>query len=198
MVYPTANTKPKPPSRKPLLIGLGMLVILSLVVLGALYFTNRLPFWQRTTASHTTGNSYTKGEPATPSTSTDQSNTDKTNSESKTDEPDSNNTPPITGDLVAPWGTYSNEQQASLSDNKEMVSTCNTTPGATCQVIFTNGTLTKSLEVRNTDAGGAVYWSWQPKNIGLTVGTWHETMKATLGTQTKTSSNDPLVLEVTP
>jgi len=101
---------------------------------------------------------------------------------------------PSSATLTAPWGTFANVYSARLDD--QMQSTCNTTPGATCQLIFTNGSLTKSLDAENTDSGGAVYWAWKPSEVGLTPGTWHLTFKAVLGSQTKTTSNDPLTLTV--
>lgn len=105
----------------------------------------------------------------------------------------SNNT-----NLAAPSGTFANiYKDVSLSEN--MQSTCNTTPGATCQIIFTRGSLTKSLPLKSVDNGGAAYWSWKPNdsNVGLSVGTWHITARATLGSQTQTTDNGSLELEIT-
>ena len=141
-----------------------------------------------------TGGAFTKGADITskPQTSMPAINTVQPTTSTTTKNPGTDSS---TADLLTPWGTFANTYKARVND--QMGSTCNTTSGATCQIIFTNGSLTASLPTENTDAGGAVYWSWTPSQIGLTPGTWHMTMKAVLGSQTKTTSNDPLTLQVT-
>lgn len=171
----------------------GVLVILSSAYY--LYSTGRLPFWHKNTSTHITGSPYTKGEAVIPSGKTSGAGTSDTGrSTSDTNVSPNDTSPPITGTLLAPWGTFANVYKTRPGD--EMESTCNTTPGATCQIVFTNGSITKSLDAETTDAGGAVYWAWTPAGVGLTPGTWHITAKAILGTQTKTTSNDPLTLEI--
>lgn len=99
--------------------------------------------------------------------------------------------------LISPTGTFANIYKGvSLSDL--MQSTCNTSPGATCQIIFTRGSVTKSLPMQAADAGGAVYWSWRPgdSNVGLSPGTWHIMAKSSLGSQIKTTDNGSLELEI--
>jgi hypothetical protein len=138
----------------------------------------------------TTGSPETKGSGATTTPPPAQSG-GSTGGSDKQPTPAPN---PSSEPLMAPWGTFANVYNAKLND--QMQSTCNTTPGATCQLIFTNGSLTQSLNAENTDSGGAVYWSWTPSGVGLTPGTWHLTFKAVLGSQTKTTSNDPLTLAI--
>lgn len=171
-----------------LLIFIVAVVFLVLQLAGVTHF-----FAKQAKTTATTGGAYTKGlsgkakqnGSADSSTSTVPPGTNSTNKV-----PTSSN-----ANLIAPWGTFANVYNAGPSE--QMGSTCNTTPGATCQIIFTNGGQTKSLDAEQTDSGGAVYWSWTPSGIGLTPGTWHITAKAVLGSQTKTTSNDPLTLKVT-
>lgn len=173
------------------------LLVLAAVV-AALELTNTT-HWFHAKPAGVAGNSYTKGEgnpepvkansqtsakPATTGTTSDNATQNNTKSDA----------PPVSGKLQAPQGTFANVYEADAND--EMGSTCNTTPGATCQILFTKDGVTKSLSKENTDKGGAVFWSWTPKKIGLTPGTWHITAKATLGAQVKTTSNDPLTLEI--
>lgn len=83
-------------------------------------------------------------------------------------------------------------------------STCTTTPGATCNIQFTNsqtgsveslGSQTTSTEGSKDSSAGTVSWTWTPSQEGLTTGAWTITVITTLDGQTKTST-DPLVLNV--
>lgn len=194
MPYTIANKKTRRDRHTKMYVALLGLIAL-LIIIGGLYQANKLPFWHRASIIPTTGSSYTKGTPSTggPSSTSPSHSVTKTNTNSSNQGSDT--APPITQQLTAPWGTYANVSTAKMG--QQMESTCNTTPGATCEVIFTNNGVTKHLDPEVTDAGGAVYWAWVPQSIGLTPGTWHMTMKATLGGDTKTTSDDPLTLEIT-
>jgi hypothetical protein len=171
--------------RRPLMV-LAVLLI-AVLVLGILEFSGVTHFFHKTTVTTpSTGSIYTKGEPAAGSTT--GSSCDKTPAASNS----------ATSPLIAPTGTFANVYQARLSD--QMGSTCNTTPGASCQIIFTLGGTTKSLPKKTADSGGAVYWSWHPNdsNVGLAVGTWHVSAVATLGSQSKTTDNGSLELTIRP
>ncbi len=102
--------------------------------------------------------------------------------------------------LVTPTGTFVSNHSPNLSGHpspNQIQSTCTTTSGATCTIVFTNGSVTKQLPVQNTDLQGAAYWTWKLQDIGLTAGTWHIQAKAVLGDQTKTA-DDALSLEISP
>ncbi len=101
------------------------------------------------------------------------------------------------GTLIAPWGTFVNVYK-NVGVNDNMQSTCNTSAGATCQIVFVNGSITKTLPIKTADGGGAIFWSWKPsdQNIGLTPGSWHITAEAKLGSQVKTTDNGSLELEI--
>jgi hypothetical protein len=184
-----ASTRKK--SRKYLYLVTALFVII--IVMAILELTNTTHiFHKQNTPVATTGNSLTKGEQSTnKNTTPSTSNATNTNgSKTSTGTASSNQAP-----LSAPWGTFANVNKATL--NETMESSCNTVPGANCQITFTSGNLTESLSTKTSDSGGAVYWSWTPSSIGLSPGTWHEAMKATLGSQSNSASNDPLTLEVT-
>lgn len=141
-----------------------------------------------------TGGQYTKGQRSIPADSQASNPSNQPTNQDSQPGDTKHQTTDTSAPLIAPTGTFANVYQAKTSD--QMGSTCNTTPGATCQIIFTNGTLTKSLSAQVADRGGAVYWAWKPQDIGLTKGTWHITARAVLGSQTKTTSDDPLTLEI--
>jgi hypothetical protein len=146
-----------------------------------------------------TGGQNTKGEPPTNNSNPPSANTQQPNAQTgdgKNESPD----PAI--HLETPTGNFVSNHRPSLSANATMneeQSVCNTTPGATCQIKFTKGNITKTLPLQITDRGGATYWSWkiQDKDIGLSTGSWQIQAVATLGNQTQTAS-DSLNLEVTP
>lgn len=100
----------------------------------------------------------------------------------------------------APSGNFVSNHYPNLSGSpapNQMQSTCNTTPNARCQIIFTNGGITKSLPAQTADKEGAVYWSWKLQDIGLTAGTWHIQAVASLDGQTQTV-DDALNLGISP
>jgi hypothetical protein len=96
--------------------------------------------------------------------------------------------------LTAPSGTFANLYDASV--DTQMNSICNTTSGATCQIIFTKGSLSIALPAKTTDNDGVASWAWTPQQIGLTSGKWHVTAKAVLASQTKTTDNGSLELVI--
>ena len=108
------------------------------------------------------------------------------------------------GELQAPSGTFVSNHQASLdaSDNRNNEqSICNTNIGASCEIIFTNGSVTKSLGALTAVSSkgsqtGSVSWPiWSPASLGLSAGTWKITATASLNGQTK-STIDSISLEV--
>jgi|SRR5665213_1555783 len=95
--------------------------------------------------------------------------------------------------LVTPTGTFVSNHRPSLSgpsEQKAEQSTCNTTPGATCSIELTKGSVTKTLKTQTADKSGAVYWSWNVEDAGLTEGTWKVTAIASLNNNTKTAQDE--------
>jgi hypothetical protein len=103
--------------------------------------------------------------------------------------------------LAAPEGMFvsnhGNGNNPAVTVNTQEESTCSTTPGASCQIIFTDGSQTESLVVKQTStensktgiAAGTVSWSWTPAQIGLTPGDWKIAATATLNGQTSSTQD---------
>ena len=99
--------------------------------------------------------------------------------------------------LVQPTGNFVSAHK-NVPVTASLSSVCNTSSGATCQIVFTSGSESHSLPAQTTDLGGSTYWnSWTPESIGLTPGSWTIKAVATLGSDTK-SNTDALMLEVAP
>lgn len=102
--------------------------------------------------------------------------------------------------LVAPSGTFVSNHRPSLSGSpllKSEESVCNTTPGASCYILFMKDGIAKQLDPQTADASGSTSWSWDIGQAGLTEGSWKITAVATLNGQTL-SSDDSLTLDVQP
>lgn len=106
---------------------------------------------------------------------------------------------------VSPNGSFVSSYQVGVDQEEQ--STCNTTVGATCTIVFTSGDVTKSLtptvvttsDSAKDDNSGASFasWTWQPSTIGLTPGSWTVTATATLNGQSLSTKSNQL-LEVSP
>lgn len=162
-------------------------ILLACVGITTLEYTNTTYFFHKRPATHETqpntpsrtANSNTKGEPTTQTTPPGTDDSDKNPTTPST---------PTTGNLLEPTGNFvSNHRPKDNSAEQQAV--CVTTPGALCEIIFTNGSLTHSLPAQTTDAGGATYWTWSPVSAGLTAGTWKVQAKAVLQGQTKTATD---------
>ncbi len=146
-----------------------------------------------TTPSNTTGNAggTTNSSSTSSNTSGSQPGDNKANS--------GGTTPAPTAKLITPTGDFVSAHHLSASGSPAPInSTCTTTPGATCQIIFTKDGVTKSLPAQITDRGGSTYWNgWKLQDYGLTAGEWHIQAKATLGSQVATA-DDAMALDVQP
>ncbi|HVC36219.1 MAG TPA: hypothetical protein VNE40_02130 [Candidatus Dormibacteraeota bacterium] len=102
--------------------------------------------------------------------------------------------------LIAPFGTFVSNHSPSLSGTSspsQELSTCNTTPGASCYIEFTQQGVVKTLKSQVADSNGVVSWTWNVNQAGFTTGTWQITAVASLNGQTKDTS-DQLNLQVQP
>lgn len=99
--------------------------------------------------------------------------------------------------LIAPFGTFvSNHKPGQSGSPTSEQSVCNTTPGATCDIQFTNSAgVTKSLGAEVAGSSGTAFWSWDIKGGTLAPGSWKITAVVKLNGQTSTTS-DPTPLEV--
>lgn len=101
--------------------------------------------------------------------------------------------------LTAPTGNFvSNHFPGQNNSPTTEASTCNTTSGAACYIMFTNidtGQITQ-LPSQLTDAKGSTSWYWDTKSDAhLTSGRWKVTAVATLNGQTK-RTDDALNLTI--
>ncbi len=136
-----------------------------------------------------TGGSGTKSQKAT----TGQANTSPTADSTKLQ----GSTSATSAILEPPFGTFvSNHRPGQNGSPTAEQSVCNTTPGATCDIQFTNASgITKSLGAEVADANCTTYWSWNINGGTLAPGSWHITAVVKLNGQTKTAA-DPTQLEV--
>lgn len=187
-------------------LGCATLLLLACATVGALEYTNTT-YWfhkrpithetQKNTPNRTIGEN-TKGEGTSSNTSTNPSTQTQPNTSTTDQNAKSPSDTPTDTTLATPTGPFVNSHGVKVdSAPNTQQSVCVTTSGATCEIIFTNGSTTRSLGAQMTDRGGATYWTWSPQSAGLSVGTWKITAKAVLGSQTKTAS-DSTNLEVTP
>jgi hypothetical protein len=97
--------------------------------------------------------------------------------------------------LLDPTGNFVSAHK-NVPKSASLSSVCNTTSGAECKIVFTNGSTSKSLDPQTTDSNGSSFWnSWSPEDIGLTSGSWQVQAVATLNGQSKTST-DAMKLEI--
>lgn len=168
-------------------------IAVSLVTIGgvitALELTNTTYLFHDKPVPYT-ASEYTKGEGTTDNTASGQKTDSSTTSSAL--EVDKTSTG-SSSKLVKPTGNFVSSH--FVSETSRISSTCNSTPGAVCQIQFTKGSTTKKLPMKTVDSGGAAYWAWQPDSIGLTKGTWQISVVATLGSQ-RSTANDALNLEV--
>lgn len=179
-------------------IGLSALAILTLVIVGYVYLNNN---------SHD-NNSQPSGGYYNPSTVNPDSNVPKSNSKTgqassgitSSRDQSKNSTSTLDPNITptTPLGMFVSNHHPNLSGtpapNTE-TSTCTTTPGAQCQIRFTQNGATKSLPSQQTDGSGNTSWSWKIQDIGITEGTWKISAVAINGNLTSTT-NDQMNLEV--
>jgi len=149
------------------------------------------------------GSAFTdKGSPQSSiSGNSNPSNTDNAsngqNSGPLSQEAKSNTNVGVTADLILPSGNFVSNHHPSLSSQPLESSVCTTTPGASCQIIFTQDNITKELPARTTDSNGSAFWDWKLQDYGLSTGSWKVEATATLNGQNK-SATDSISLEVNP
>lgn len=174
-------------TKRPLLLMTALVLVVASVVFG---LTRKHESVSGTIPSDSTSNPAANNSdkttvPSASSTSNSSSDSAKSTGLNSTSSP-----------LNAPWGNFvSNHSPGKDGAPTSEVSTCNTTPGATCTVQFIKGGVSRNLETKTTDSNGSVSWSWDIKDANLSSGKWQITAVATLNGQSK-STSDQLSLEV--
>jgi len=190
-------------SRKRLFLIIGAAVLGLVILVAVLELTNTTHFFHaaplknyetQANKPNRTINSGTKGEDASQNTKKNDNTANQT-APLPEDSKQNTTTPGITGELVTPTNSTFVSNHRPQNNSELLQSVCNTSAGATCQMIFTNNGTTKSLPAQMTDRGGATYWTWSPSQIGLTAGTWTIQATATAGSQSQ-SETDTISLEV--
>jgi cytoskeletal protein RodZ len=152
--------------------------------------------------------------PVAPATNTvpssNASNNSATNTSNTTSTPDKT-TPPAGGYTSSsssgpnngsgqppqtPTGPFVSNHGSNVSASSEN-SVCNTTPGATCYIEFTNGNSTLQLETGTANSNGAVFWqNWNVASYDFSPGQWTITAVANLNGQTATAKDGtPLTIK---
>jgi hypothetical protein len=178
----------KPFYKHPAFIAASILVI----VLILLELTNTTHILHKSSSETTKSpNRNTTGEGS--ATKTPQGTTTPANT--TTESNDTKQTSAQASTLLDPTGNFVSAHK-NVPKSASLSSVCNTTSGAECKIVFTNGSISKSLDPQTTDSNGSSFWnSWSPEDIGLTSGSWQVQAVATLNGQSKTST-DAMKLEI--
>jgi hypothetical protein len=176
-----------------------LLIVLLVAVMATLELTNtthifhrqRIPAVISVTNTKTKNNNSNKNT-ITTNSGTSQATTTPTKVTSSAGETTSSSQP-----LESPYGSFvSNHYPGQNGSNLDEVSVCNTTPGASCYIKFSNGSITTQLPTQVTNNAGVTSWTW---NIGsdahLTSGQWQITAVASLNGQFL-YTNDPMMMIV--
>ena len=177
-------------------VSVGLLIVLAIAIL-ALELTDTTHLFHKKVVppiipvSHSTVSEQKK--PA--STSSSSNGSDTTDNQGSKLVPPSGS-PGSTATLIQPYGELvSNHFPGQNGSDTKESSACNSTPGATCYIQFTNtenGKVTK-LPPQLIGNDGSTVWSWDAKT--LTQGTWQITAVADLNGQTK-NITDTAKLEI--
>lgn len=174
---------------------LALVLVIAVVTLGVVLTNNRTTH-NKQVATHIPAKGPAVKEPA-------QKKSDKSSSSTGNNSPvsDKSSQPSVSsGALTAPSGTFVSNHRPSLGGSallRQEKSVCNTTPNATCYMLFMKDGLTKTLASQTVDSTGSTYWLWDVNKAGFTEGSWKVTAVVTLNGQTQTA-DDSLPLEVQP
>jgi hypothetical protein len=196
------QNKKRQKRKKILIIGGVLLALMGTFVL--LELTNTTYFLHERKAVSGTIPSKNSSKDTSNSTDKEKDTVSTSNGADSPESPKEGDTPqplPTSKGPEAPFGDFISNHHPNLDSApapSAVESVCNTTPGAQCQLSFTNmDGVIKTLEIRTTDGTGAAMWSWDVKTAGFTVGTWKIKAIATLNGQTKVTEST-LHLEIGP
>jgi len=163
-----------------------LLVVVVLLVASYLHHQHSSPVIPSTSPAKTVSGSSDKQVAASVNPSSSTSDSSKSAATSTTAP---SGTPPTT-----PYGDFVSNHSPGGQNPTQETSVCNTTPGATCYIQFTQGSIIKSLSSQTADANGAAYWNWDATT--LSGGSWTIKAIAGLNGQTATASDSrPLVVQ---
>ncbi|OGL37181.1 hypothetical protein A3E49_02565 [Candidatus Saccharibacteria bacterium RIFCSPHIGHO2_12_FULL_49_19] len=170
---------------------LAIIGVLALIVFVILELTGVTHFVREEKAS--SGTIPSSGNSESPQTSEDKSSTvpsADSSSPSETPKQGSSATSSNGAAPITPYGNFVSNHSPNLDGvpaPSSIQSVCNTSPGASCYIEFTNSDgVVKKLTSQKTDGNGATYWYWDVAQAGFTVGFWKITVVATLNGQPAT------------
>ena len=163
----------------------GILCVILIIVAGVYWYYNR-PFSKRTAVIPST-NVTSSAKKSTPQ----QSNPTNSGVNNTSPAKSTANASPVGSNapLIAPWGNFVSNHHPGNGAPTTETSVCNTTPGATCYIRFTNGSLNRSLDSKVADANGSIIWSWDVSSAGFSSGSWQITAIASLNGQTQSTTD---------
>lgn len=178
---------------KPIWISIIVIIVGITAVISIYHYTHRPPVIKPTPVNTSTGNTSKSGATTTTPVQT-QSNSSNKSSDNQGSSPQAT--------LVAPSGSFVSNHKPNLSGSpapNTEESTCEVPQSVSCDITFTNSSTGKTLSLGSQTAGsnGLVAWHWSLQGVGLTQGSWTVKAIATLGSQTKTTT-DPIALDVQP
>lgn len=151
----------------------------------AIYYSvanNNVAYYNTHPAQQRIGNkSTTESNTAQPSSTANSSANDTTA------KADAGSTSQTSGSLQTPFGQFVSNDDPAIGSYEE--SECETTPGATCYIEFTNSSgNTISLQKETANAQGVAAWGWYVSGAkGFSPGAWKLQAIATQNGQTKTA-----------
>ena len=192
------------PSKPSRIAFLGIVLVVLVVLLAALELTNttHLLHNQKVISGTIPSTTTTTSSPPTKDKANDAPAVGTTDGAESPKQGDATTSAPPSGSApITPFGNFVSNHSPNLDGKpapSSVQSVCNTTPGATCYIEFTNQNgVIKTLASQKTDSSGATFWTWDVKQAGFSTGTWKIKVIASINGQTSTE-NDAQNLEVGP
>ena len=183
-----------------------LVIVLGIVLVGGFFFwkhdhDQKLREDRKVIPTNSSSNSHSSSASSKAVQGSVKSPSVSSGSSSNTSSPTQQSTDSAGASLTsAPSGTFVSNHSPNLSGSpapSQEQSVCNTVPGATCTIVFTNGSKTKQLATQTADNNGVVVWNWDVNQAGFTPGSWKITATATLG-NSSLSTADSRSLDVQP
>ena len=167
-------------------VGVLAVMIVAVVVFFIFHRGQSSPIIPSTSPAKTISGSSDKQIAATNNNSSTNAASDAAKSTGST-APASSGIPP-----TEPYGDFVSNHSPGGPNPTQETSVCDTTPGASCYIQFSQGGTTKSLATQTADANGATYWNWDASI--LSSGSWAIKAVATLNGQAKTATDSRLLI----
>ena len=183
--------------KKPFLLVLGLLLLVAIAIM-ALEVTNTTHLFHKKKvpvtipATHVISSQQSKKAPSVASSPSGQVQTPTEAQNTKVASPSGGSSGATGQAPVQPYGTFvSNHMPGQNGSTYDEESVCDTTPGATCYIQFTNtaSNVSTKLPAQLVSNDGSTIWDWNVKKANLTSGEWRITAVASLNGQTKSADD---------